>query len=658
MVILGIFVVPKSYPQKYRKEWEKLKDLEGWLENSSRDNTKANCKYCKVLLNAKLADLYKHSKTTKHIQSAKPFSTKRQQVLPFVPISVVTNRQRKEAQLCLYAAVHTSINSVDHLSDLHKESSEGISVHRTKCTQIIKNIIGKHFQQILTQDIGTSPYSIIIDESTDISVLKILGIVIRYQSDDLKKTVSTFLGLVNIENGTAACIVSAIKTLLQQDYGLDLKKLQGIGTDNASTMVGINNGVFAKLKEEVPHLILVRCVCHSLQLALSKATEHTLPRNTEFIIKETYNWFASSSIRQLAYQNVYKTLNDGNMPLQFLKMCETRWISIEPAVKRIKDQWETLRDHFNIVRLSDNCYTAELLHSMYNDPNNLVYLTFIYPILSIVQKTNKQFESATADPTKLLSDLKNFYASIVTMIVNPTAKIDIYDLNVNIDNYLDPNPYLGFVFENACHINGIGIEDKAVLKDRCTAFLIKLAKEMRNRLPDNLKTLEKMNFLSVFNVLKSNKLPITELALKFTNNDFNINNIEMQWANIHTIEWQEKNNTEKFWIEVSMYRDASGENPFLDLVTLAFKILCLPHSNADVERVFSQMNIVKDKLRNRMKLDLLNNILHIRFGLRRIGKCCKDYNLPDVVLRHIGTMAAYSAEDDKENIADIENILL
>jgi hypothetical protein len=44
----------------------------------------------------------------------------------------------------------------------------------------------------------------------------------------------------------------------------------------------------ATLKQDVPNLILIRCVCHSLQLAISKASE-TLPRNIEFLIKETYS---------------------------------------------------------------------------------------------------------------------------------------------------------------------------------------------------------------------------------------------------------------------------------------------------------------------------------------------------------------------------------
>jgi hypothetical protein len=36
---------------------------------------------------------------------------------------------------------------------------------------------------------------------------------------------------------------------------------------------------------------------------------------------------------------IYKTINCGEKPLQIFKVCATRWLSIEPTVSRILDQW-------------------------------------------------------------------------------------------------------------------------------------------------------------------------------------------------------------------------------------------------------------------------------------------------------------------------------
>ena len=59
--------------------------------------------------------------------------------------------------------------------------------------------------------------------------------------------------------------------------------------------------------------------------------------------------------------------------------------------------------------------------------------------------------------------------------------------------------------------------------------------------------------------------------------------------------------------------------------------LILPHSNADIERVISQMNYVKSILINKMKLSVLNVILAITFGLIRVAKCSSTYTQPNTV---------------------------
>ena len=97
-----------------------------------------------------------------------------------------------------------------------------------------------------------------------------------------------------------------------------------------------------------------------------------------------------------------------------------------------------------------------------------------------------------------------------------------------------------------------------------------------------------------------------------------------------------------FWSEVWQFRDAAGLNPFQELSQVAVSVLSLPHSNAEIERVFSQMSVVKNKLRNRMSLQTLNSILYVRYDLRLSGEACYEHKLPDGVLQHFGASAAYS----------------
>lgn len=129
------------------------------------------------------------------------------------------------------------------------KSAHYIKLHRNKCKNIIVNVLAPHFIDSLRQDIGDSKFSLLIDESTDISVVKLLGVTIRYFSIELQ-IVSTFLGLLEIEAESASCIVSAIKKQLS-DLKLQSQKHIGVGFDNASVNTGLNGEVCELLKKEL-----------------------------------------------------------------------------------------------------------------------------------------------------------------------------------------------------------------------------------------------------------------------------------------------------------------------------------------------------------------------------------------------------------------------
>lgn len=132
--------------------------------------------------------------------------------------------------------------------------------------------------------------------------------VIIYFSNKKSKIVSTFLCIEELENGSADSIVICIKKAFKR-FKLNITNLVGIGTDNANVMIGKNKSVHVALKKDVPDLVLVKCVCHSLQLAVNQSLKDFLPTNLEFLVYETYNWFSKSSNRQFAYKTLYENLN-------------------------------------------------------------------------------------------------------------------------------------------------------------------------------------------------------------------------------------------------------------------------------------------------------------------------------------------------------------
>jgi len=75
------------------------------------------------------------------------------------------------------------------------------------------------------------------------------------------------------------------------------------------------------------------------------------------------------------------------------------------------------------------------------------------------------------------------------------------------------------------------------------------------------------------------------------------------------------------------------------------------------------MNLIKTKLRNKIKLPLLNNILYIRFGLKRLDACCNNYTLFENILKSIGNVKMYEksvpeSDAHETEVEDISQLLL
>lgn len=132
------------------------------------------------------------------------------------------------------------------------------------------------------------------------------------------------------------------------------------------------------------------------------------------------------------------------------------------------------------------------------------------------------------------------------------------------------------------------------------------------RLPDNIKTLQNIDLFSVKNILSTDKEDISLILNVFKMQEETIGRIKDQYINIQFIKWKNMTNTTKFLAEVLAYRDAAGNKKFEEISDFVLKLLCLPWSNADVERVFSNINLVKTNIRNRIQLRTINSILAIR----------------------------------------------
>ena len=101
-------------------------------------------------------------------------------------------------------------------------------------------------------------HTLIIDESTDITVTKMLILYFKFRSVTSTEHKTVFGGIVALGMCNAEAITTAVKDFYTANK-LDLMKMVMFTSDGASVMLGKNNGVATHLKQSNPHQVEQHC---------------------------------------------------------------------------------------------------------------------------------------------------------------------------------------------------------------------------------------------------------------------------------------------------------------------------------------------------------------------------------------------------------------
>jgi hypothetical protein len=312
--------------RKYDKTWESKFT---WLSKASDESEDGFCKLCHTSIKPKQSNFTKHKKSVKHVQRLKSLkSTKKIEVVRNP--TVAEELKTVEIEMAVAMACHSSILSVDHLGEIVARNAVGSSIanmkmHRTKCTKILTNIVGPALKEELITEVEGKKFSLIVDETTNVSTAKQLCVLIRYYSNVEKKIVTAFVDLVTVVHAAADDLFNAIRDCLR-GVGLELVDCVGYASDRASVMVGQHDSVWTTIAAVALNCIKLTCVCHSLSLCIQHAFEK-LPSSLGFLLAEIPKWFSKSTIRRDAYKTLFDVMSpDTDQLPPFEKYSATRWL--------------------------------------------------------------------------------------------------------------------------------------------------------------------------------------------------------------------------------------------------------------------------------------------------------------------------------------------
>lgn len=316
------------------------------------------------------------------------------------------------------------------------------------------------------------------------------------------------------------------------------KNIIGIGVDGASNLCGQNHSLYTLLREISPNIQLIKCICHSLNTCSSKASEK-IPTHIEFLLRESVSWFSHGPLRRMKYSTMYKTINgDGSKQKKLKKLCATRWLAFYNCISIILDQWLELKTCFVMAAVKEKCESAQILSNMYKDDSNLLYLTFLKPILREVTNVNLLFQSDHADLTKVYGDLKSLLVAASKRIINPnflrddeipTALCveDVDRVAKALKNKLALLPLdavdFGYAFSNLANKKPIASKDLQIVKSNYAKFIVSLCEQLVNRLPNNVKIINKLKHFNPRTICSAEPPVFKVLPLELASNSLNNN---------------------------------------------------------------------------------------------------------------------------------------
>lgn len=276
--------------------------------------------------------------------------------------------------------------------------------------EIISSINTIMLKQLVSKINRAEAFTVLADETTDISTIEQVSICVRYISEN-KNIHEDFLQFVPADSLTGESLSNVILNSLES-FGIDLNHLVGQGYDGAANMSGKFNGVQAFVRKRCPKAIYIHCAAHSLNLAISKACEVQQIRNCLGVVERLYDFFNTPKRKNVLLKKIEESNN--NPSAKTLKrLCATRWISKYEAVQDFMELYTYVVESLDEISAWKDSGDSPLLRNSLCDSEFLISLqvvnqifSFGLPLCRLLQKVDIDLKEAVIVTENVISCLK------------------------------------------------------------------------------------------------------------------------------------------------------------------------------------------------------------------------------------------------------------
>ena len=211
--------------QYFVETWLQREEFKNWLEvkTGSDKKRKPFCKFCSKTLSCSKTGLKRHLKSKTHEKCVAAVGcTKTTTTVSSLwqKSATLTGDRVKsmEIKLSAFVAEHDlAISLSDDLVDLLRslfpkdDALKNLTLGKQKATNVIRQVLGFDYLHEAVTTLQSHLFSVIIDETTDLSTIKQLAVLATYFDWNSFQSKYYLLDMVEVEDGTANGIFSAQK---------------------------------------------------------------------------------------------------------------------------------------------------------------------------------------------------------------------------------------------------------------------------------------------------------------------------------------------------------------------------------------------------------------------------------------------------------------
>ncbi|CAM4949812.1 unnamed protein product [Rotaria socialis] len=459
-----------------------------------------------------------------------------------------------------------------------------------------------------------SYYSIMADSSIDSNRQDMLSIFIRFVNKNGEPE-ERFVSIKPLHLKTGDGIANHILEVLNE-LDLDLDKLIAQSYDCANNMSGEFNGVRAKINEKLRRdTKYIPCSSHRSNTVVKHASEASLDIFSFFGVLQSIYVFFTSSTKRLAVLD--EKISSNLFALTPKPISIIRWNAKYQSIRAVYESYDELIKSFGTIvddRIHFDKESRQGAHSINTNLttfNFITYLVFMKNLMAMTNSITTQFQAEQLDliaareilieTVRLLETERSNEFNLNNLLIIGEKISTKYDIDPDVEfnrkhrvkrppKRFDDNP-------QTTHI----LSRTEYYRKTFRQVIDQLITEYKQLLMSMDKNIESLAALSPKYILNFTATDADNISKMVQINDSDLLYSEIQLFKEKIYQCETILNASKFIHE----RKAS-----IPLIAQAYQyLLTLPVTTASVERSFSKMKIVKNRLRTKMGDERLDSLL-------------------------------------------------